>query len=333
MKSRLIVITATALIFAAVVTFYLRKQPKEESALQPFRIAVVTWVNHGPFYLAKAKGFYDKYGVEVEINKIEDIGVQKNALMAGSLDGTISSVDFFATAAAEGVPAKTIMKLGAGDGADAIIARKGIESVEGLRGAEVAVEKGSPSHFFLLVVLDEAGLTSSDLKLRYMTAADAGAAYISGNVDACVTWEPWVSNATSKRESVILATSHNRYGYLVDTFVVRNDVIAARRDDVIGFMRAWFDAIEYWKANPSESNQIMADGLGIPVGDFEAMLSGVRLADYEANLDYFGTPEDPGLYWEVFAKANTVYAREGIIDSPADPKNFTDTSFLRTLYD
>jgi len=299
---------------------------------QPFRFAFLTWVNHGPFYLAKEKGFYQKHGLTVDMQKIEDIGAQKLALQAGKLDGTISSVDFFATAAAEGVKAKTIMKLGAGDGADAIIAKEGISSVPDLKDHTVAVEKGGPDHFFLLFVLKENGMSSKDIKPIFMTTADAGAAYVSGAVDACVVWEPWVTNAVEKRKSKILATSRDRSGVLVDTFVVRDDVLQNRRNDVKAFMMAWFDAIEYWKSNPEEANKIMATGLGISEEEFAVMLQGVKLADYQDNLAYFGTDSKPGQYWQVFDSANTIYKSEHVIETPADPKSVTDTSLLLTLY-
>ena len=309
------------------------EQSKLSVSQKPFRFAVATWVNHGPFYLAKEKGFYEKYGLIVDIQKIDDIGAQKLALQAGKLDGTISSVDYFATSAAEGIKAKTIMKLGAGDGADAVVAGEGINTVAELKGKSVAFEQGGPDHFLLLFVLEENGMTSKDIKPVYMTTGDAGAAYVAGAVDACVVWEPWVSNAVKKRKSNILATSHERSDVLVDTFVVRNDILETRKADVIAFMKGWFDAIEYWKAHPEESNRIMAKGLGIAEEDFAQMLEGVKLSDYQNNLAYFGTESHPGKYWEVFAEANKIYQQEGIISKPADPQSATDTSLLIHLYE
>lgn len=308
------------------------KSQENKVNIEPFRIAVATWVNHGPFYLAKEKGFYKKHGLKVDIQKIDDIGAQKLALQSGKIDGAYSSVDFFATAAAEGVQAKTIMKLGAGDGADAIVAKKEITTIAELKGHTVAVEKGGPDHFLLLFVLEENGMSSKDIKLVFMTTGDAGAAYVSGAVDACVVWEPWVSNAIKKRESNILADSRNRPGVLVDTFVVRNNVLDERSDDVKSFMLGWFEAIEYWTRHPEEANQIMAKGIGIPTEDFIAMLGGVKLSNYQDNLVYFGTAEKPGQYWKVFESANSIYKQEGIIETPADPKLYTELTLLKNLF-
>jgi NitT/TauT family transport system substrate-binding protein len=298
----------------------------------PFRIAVVTWVGHGPFYLAKEKGFYKKYDLNIDIQKIEDIGARRSALLAGQLEGIITSVDAFANGAANGLKAKTIMKLGEGDGADGIVAKQGINSVSDLKGHTIAFEKGTPSHFFLLLALEENGLTSKDIIPRYMTAGDAGAAFVGGSVDACVTWEPWVSTAKEKSKGNILVTSSDRPGILVDTFAVRNDVIKDRPDDVTKFIKAWFDAIEYWKKNPEESNKIMAKSLGVPYEDFVAMMAGDKFSDYQDNLKYFGTSEAPGQFWEVFARANKAWKSEGLINVPVSPANYTDTSFIHNLY-
>jgi NitT/TauT family transport system substrate-binding protein len=223
------------------------------------------------------------------------------------------------------------MKLGAGDGSDAIVAKAGIDTVAGLKGHTVAYEKGTPSHFFLLLVLTEAGLTSKDISSRYMTAGDAGAAFVAGNVDACVTWEPWVTTARTKGKGNVLVTSRDKFGVLVDTFVMRNEVLKQRPEDIKNFIRAWFDAIDYWKAHPKESNQIMAKALGIPLEDFVAMLGGVRLSDYEDNRKYFGTKEEPGQYWSVFQAANRIWKAEGIIETAVSPQDYTDTSFLLSI--
>lgn len=331
---RLTIILLVAICLFIVFGCQKPQEPHSQSTVssKPFRFAVATWVNHGPFFLAREKGFFKKYGLDVDIQKIDDIAAQKMALQAGQLDGTISSVDFFATAAAEGVKAKTIMKLGAGNGADAVVAREGINSIADLKGKSVAVEKGGPDHFLLLFVLAENGMTSKDIKPVYMTTGDAGAAYVAKAVDACVVWEPWVSNAVKQRKSNILATSRDRSGVLVDTFVVRDEVMQSRRADVIAFMKGWFDAIEYWKVNPTEANNIMAKGVGIAENDFIGMLGGVKLADYKDNLAYFGTVQQPGQYWTVFNSANKIYKSEGIIEKPADPRAVTETSLLVNLY-
>ncbi len=329
-KIRVLLIALIVIVIATVIFIVGRREDAQDKH-KPFRIAVVTWVNHGPFYLAKEKGFYAEYGLDVDIQKIEDMTARRAALLSKNLEGIISSVDAFANGASRGIKAKTVMKLGASDGSDGIVAKSNIKSLSELKGHTVAFEKGTPSHFFLLLALEETGLTSKDIIPRYMTAGDAGTAFVAGNVDACVTWEPWVSTAKEKGKGNILVTSRDRYGVIVDTFVVRNEVLRERPEDVRSFIRGWFDAIEYWKKNPKESNEIMAKAIGVPYEDFMDMLGGVRLSDYKDNLEYFGTEQSPGRYWDVFDSANQIWKTEGLIDTPVLPREYTDISYLTEL--
>lgn len=318
------------LAFMLLLASGCRKQEPSTSN-KPFRIAIVTWIGHGPFLLAKEKGFFEKQGLNVEIEVIEDIGARRSALLSKNLEGIITSVDAFAVDAARNLPAKTILKLGEGNGADGIVAKQGITSLKDLKGHTVAFPRGEPSHFFLLLALEKVGLTTKDIKPQYMTAGDAGAAFVAGAVDACVTWEPWVTTAKEKGKGNILLTSRDSKGYLVDSFEVRNDVISERREDVKAFMRAWFEAVDYWKKNPDDANKIMAKKLGIPLDDFVAMLGGYKYSDYQDNMKYFGTEAAPGLYWEVFEAANKAWKADKIIDIPGQPSEFTDVSLLREL--
>lgn len=68
-----------------------------------------------------------------------------------------------------------------------------IRSVAELKGKRVAFQKGSSSHNLLLRLLQQAGLTLSDIQPLYLTPADARAAFESGKVDAWGIWDPWYS--------------------------------------------------------------------------------------------------------------------------------------------
>ena len=330
MRIKGMVLIVCAIYFFSLCFFSCNKKTAQHGN-EKFRIAVVTWVGHGPFYLAKEKGFYEKHGVNVEIQLIEDIGARRSALLAKQLDGIISSVDAFAVPASQNISAKTIMMLGEGDGADGIVAKQDIKNLRELKGHSVAYPRGEPSHFFLYLALNEVGMSINNIKSKHMTAGDAGAAFVAGAVDACVTWEPWVTNAKEKGKGNVLTTSRDKPGLLVDSFVAYNDFISTKPEVIKAFMLGWFDAIEYWKKNPDEANKIMAAGLGIPAEDFTAMLSGYKFSDYEDNLKYFGSTENPGQYWEVFEAANKLWKSEKIIQQPGKPKNYTDVTLLKSL--
>jgi NitT/TauT family transport system substrate-binding protein len=240
----------------------------------------------------------------------------------------------FATEVAEELPATCIMKLNDSYGADGIIATQDITNIVDLQGKRIAVEKGSPSHFFLLYLLKREGLTPEDVELQYIpTAGDAAAAFAGGNADAAVTWEPYVSETVKQVENAhILTTSKEKFGLLLDVLIVNTDYAGTKPDVVEGVMRAWFDAVEFWQENPDIANAVMAQGLGVSVMDLEAMLSGTQFADYAENQNYFGlTSDSPGQFFEVFEEAQNIWLAEGITAKTVPTESVTDTSFLERM--
>ena len=70
-----------------------------------------------------------------------------------------------------------------------------IKTPADLKGRKVAVTKGAGSHFLLLAALAKAGLSFKDISPAYLTPADGWAAFIGGNVDAWVAWDPFLTSA------------------------------------------------------------------------------------------------------------------------------------------
>src|SRR6185295_9024558 len=85
-------------------------------------------------------------------------------------------------------------------GGDAIAVGPGIKQASDLRGKKISVAEATPSHFFLLYVLAQAGLSQSDVTTVFTdTAIDAATVFKAGKTDACVSWDPDVYNAAKAR--------------------------------------------------------------------------------------------------------------------------------------
>ncbi|MET7474111.1 ABC transporter substrate-binding protein [Streptomyces sp. NPDC005648] len=75
-----------------------------------------------------------------------------------------------------------------------------------LKGKSVAVAQGSSAHYQLVASLKAAGLTLSDVKVKYLQPADALAAFTSGKVDAWAVWDPYTSQILQGRQGRVLTT-------------------------------------------------------------------------------------------------------------------------------
>jgi len=91
---------------------------------------------------------------------------------------------------------------------DAVLVPKDskLTSPQQLKGRSIAVAQGSSAHFQLVASLKAAGLTLSDVKVKYLQPADALAAFTSGKVDAWAVWDPYTSQILQAKQGRVLTT-------------------------------------------------------------------------------------------------------------------------------
>lgn len=315
------------LVCALLLSGCAKKQ--EESPKTKLSITINSWIGWAPLYLAKEKGLLGN--TDLEIIRVEDTGARKSTMISGKVDGYASSVDNFALESAEGVPGKIVLCFDESFGGDGVVSKKSIKDIKDLKGKEVAFQKGLPSHFLLLTILDKAGLAPSDIKQMDLDADKAGAAFTSGKLDAAVTWEPWISKAAEMADGKVLVTTKEYPGLIVDTLVFREEVIKNKKSGVTDIIQAWFKALEYWKAHKEESDNIMAKSYGLKVEEFKAMCDGVRFYDLTKNKDYFGSVNELSPIYKVFESASSLWLKAGIIKAKKTPKDAIDGSFIAEL--
>lgn len=306
----------------------------KSSPLKPIKIAILTWIGYGPFFVAKDQKFFEKYGLDAEILKIEDAAPRRSALATQAVQFSISTLDWFAIEAAQGLPASCILKLDDSYGADGIVSTREIAKVTDLRGQSIAVEKGSPSHFFLLSLMKEAKLSAQDVQSIYVpTAGDAATTFTAGRAKSAVTWEPYLSaSAKQSSNAHVLTTSREKPGLLLDLLIVHKDYAKANPDAVSGVVKAWFDAVEYWKANPVQANAVIAKGLGVTEQEVGEMVKGCKYADLQENTTYFGLKGNgTAPFFEGFPKAQQVWIEAGLMTKTVAADSVVNTSFLKEI--
>src|SRR6266516_2509267 len=149
-----------ALLIATTVAAFLLLRSRNEiqpqvDTKQTLRISINSWIGWAPLFLAQDKGIFEKDGVKVELSRIEDTGARKSTMISGRVDGYATSVDNFQLDAAGGIPGHIVMLFDESHGADGIVTKKTIHTIQDLKGKQVAFQAGLPSHFLLLTVLKE----------------------------------------------------------------------------------------------------------------------------------------------------------------------------------
>ncbi|RTL47851.1 MAG: aliphatic sulfonate ABC transporter substrate-binding protein [Bradyrhizobiaceae bacterium] len=138
-----------------------------------------------------------------------------------------------------------------------------IKTVADLKGKKVAVTKGAGSHFLLLNALAKAGLTFRDITPAYLTPADGRAAFVSGNVDAWVAWDPFLTSARKQSNARILADGSNGIASY-KRYYLASASFTDRRADVLNVIYAKLSETGKWvKAHPKEASELLAASWGI----------------------------------------------------------------------
>ncbi|MFO0596606.1 MAG: phosphate ABC transporter substrate-binding/OmpA family protein [Myxococcaceae bacterium] len=318
---------------------------------RPLKVGINTWAGHAPGIVANggmkpgspSSLYKKKYGLDVEFVLLEDPSAKLAAFIKGDIDIMWDTVDSFAREASElkekGLKARSIIQEDWSRGGDGIVSLKTIKSVEDLKGKRVASTKYTPSHWLLLFLLSQSGLSPqdrADIEKNVVFTAEApqaAAMFKAGKVDAAVTWEPDLSGAVTAREAEahILVSTTAATNVIADTLVARQSLVDEAPATVQAFVAGWFDAISVMKEDPQGTNQMIADGLKLTPDDVSGMLSGLKLTSYADNALFFGLAGPKAYFDSLFNGAFVIWRKKGVVNTVVDAADFSDKRFVQSL--
>jgi len=293
-----------------------------------FKLAHSTWVGYGPLYIAKEKGYFEKYNIKPELTVIEDESQYAAALFSNNIQGLGNVLDREVIHYAKGTPETFVFAMDESSGGDGIIAKKEITDIKGLKGATVGLDKSSTSYFFFLTALQKYGLKESDVNIQEMGAGDAGAAFVAGKLDAAVSWEPWLTNATQREGGHVLVSSREFPHTIVDVITLRQDFVKANPKAVTGLAKAWFEAIDFYRQNPDEGNDIMAKALGLKKEEIADMVKGVSFFGEKENLAFFDKKSENSVF-KLAELASGFWKEKGIVEKDIEVDKLISDKFVK----
>ena len=188
----------------------------------------------------------------------------------------------------------------------------------------MAVSRGSLQQFYLAILLKQVGLSEADVEVVDLSADTSAEAFMMKEVDAAVTYEPWLTTGRKSEHGHLLTDSSKQPGLITDCLETTVGVLSdrgksSRRSGVPGIA-----AVEHFKTHPDEAIEIMARHLGGGLEDpaaFAEALKGVGIYDEVGIRAYLGTPEQPGPIYQTMQHAIDVWSELGVLKvqvAPAD---------------
>ncbi len=317
---------------------------------RPLVVAINTWAGHSPGIVfnngldpSDSSNFRRKYGLDVKFVLIEDPASKLAAFRKGDVDIMWNTVDNWAREASilaeNGQKAKSVIMQDWSRGGDGIVSLASINSIEQLKGHKIACTQFTPSHFLLLYLLSQSGLSADDraaVEKNIIFTQDAPAAaamFKAKQVDAAVTWEPDLSGAVTARgdEAHVLVSTTAATNIIADTLCARQDVIDKAPESVRDFVHGWLEGIEMMKNDPANAYAIVGKALKLDTDTVSGMLSGLKLTTYADNAQFYGLTGGKAHYDTLFETAFVIWRKKGLVTRSVEAKDWVDTRFLNSL--
>jgi NitT/TauT family transport system substrate-binding protein len=318
MKKSLIALAAAALALTATLPAHAQDTK--------VAIGISGWTGFAPLTLAKEAGLFKKHGLDVSIKKIP----QKDrhlAIASGDIQCAATTVETWIVWNANGVATTQIFQLDKSFGADGMVVKPNIASIKDLKGKTVAASApGTAPYFTLAWMLAKNGMTLKDVNIVNLEPQAAANAMIAGtaNLDAAMTYEPFLSAVRAKPEAGKIIATTLDYPMVMDTFGCTPKFLADNAKAAQGLANAYFDALEMIKADPKKSFEIMGADVKQTAEAFENSQKFLRWQDKAANQKFFA-----GEHAQFSKEAADLLLSAGIIRQVPDLTKLADTRFIK----
>lgn len=243
------------------------------------------WIGYTPMYIALEKGFFKELGLDLEYNIFGANSEGDVAFGSGQVDGQSTVTSQSVALVSKGVDYRIVQIADTSLGGDGILARNSIADVADFKGREIAVEVGAVSHFFLLQVLEEAGLSADDVTITNLTPDAAASAYTAGRVDIAVTYSPFLKQANdAQTDGRIIYDTSQMPTAIVDVYMFNTEFVDANPAAVQAHVDGIYRAIDFLETNRDEALELAGKWLELSPEDVAAELEGVDLTNRENNV-------------------------------------------------
>jgi NitT/TauT family transport system substrate-binding protein len=314
------------------------------------RVRVNIWVGCAAGLVANggldttSGSIFDKKGLKVSFKIIDDWTEGAAAIATNNVDVMLTTADVWAKDFAQfqdkKVGAHAFFMVDWSRGADGVIGKQGINSIEDLAGKTVAFAPYTPSHFLLWNGLKSSGLSTEQRNEIFTKAVhtkdgiEPATLFAQQKVDAAVAWDPDMSDAVAKRAGSKKIYDTRIANRLIADILVVSDRFASRCPKaVVNLAQGWLEGVEFIKAQPSRAYSLIGTikDFNIPEDLAKTMLGGVKLADYADNKAFFGQRGTDADYNNIFKMAQDMYREARVIKRSSDPELSVDRRFLDPL--
>jgi NitT/TauT family transport system substrate-binding protein len=287
-------------------------------------IGISGWTGFAPLTLAKEAGIFKKNGLDVALKKIP----QKDrhlAIASGDIQCAATTVETWISWNANGVATKQIFQLDKSFGADGMAVRSDIASIKDLKGKTVAASAPGTSPYFALAwMLKKNGLSVKDVTVVNLEPAAAAQAFVAGQNDAAMTYEPYLSAVRDAPDKGKIIATTLDYPMVMDTFGCTPKFLSENPKAAQAFADSYFEALDMIARDQAKAYEIMGADVKQSGEQFGNSAKYLRWQDRAANQKFF-----TGDFLAFNKDAADLLLEIGIIKEVPKVEDLFDASFIK----
>lgn len=317
------------------------------------RLPMITWggdiatiLANGGTKKTQSGSLFDKAGISAELVREDAFVRQLERYIAGEspfLRGTVGMLNLASDVLAKDARIKPVViyQLTWSAGGDALVVKPGIRTAADLRGKTIAVQAYGPHVDYLAKILSDAGLKTSDVKLRWLpdlTGTDNApmAAFYESDIDAAFTIIPDAlaltsggNTGTGAEDSVkgarILLSTKTANRIISDVYAVRSDYFNANRAKVQSFVGALMQAerelatlVKNRSQRSADYQKIMSQAAALlldsaqAVSDAEGLYADCEFVGLRGNTQFFTDQNYPRGLGKLNAESQNAFSTMGL---------------------
>jgi NitT/TauT family transport system substrate-binding protein len=311
------------------------------------RFAINVWAGWGPIIYAnngfkpgkvwKSPGGKD---FKVELVLIDDPVAMRDAYAAGNLHvgwATLDMLPLFLEGLRKDsrVMPRVYQQVDWSNGGDGIVVRDPIRTLADVRGKTIVLAQNSPSHYFALNALINAGVQPAEVDFKFTQDAFQAAAAFNADkrLAGVVSWAPDIYNLEKVKGNRILVTTATANKLIADVWFARADFAKDNPDIMEGLARGIFDAMVELKAQDAKQKvaRLMAAGYSIPETDALGMLGDAHSTNYAENREFFLNQNNPTNFERTWNTAYFLYKKINAVTEQTPFDQVMDFSVIQKL--
>jgi len=311
------------------------------------RFGINVWAGWGPIIYAnngfKAGKVWKTPGgqdFKLELVLIDDPIAMRDAYAAGNLHvgwATLDMLPLFLEGLRKDsrVMPRVFQQVDWSNGGDGIVARDTVKTMADLRGKTIVLAQNSPSHFFVLNALINAGVQPAEVEFKFTQDAFQAAAAFNADkrLAGAVSWAPDIYNLEKVKGNHLLVTTSTANKLIADVWFARADFAKDHPDITEGLTRGIFDAMQELKAQEAKAKvaKLMATGYSIPESDALGMLGDAHSTNYAENRDFFLNQNNPTNFERTWTTAYFLYKKINAVTEQTPFDSVMDFSVIQKL--